>query len=288
MAASSIEYIELYTIDKEAAVDYFVSSLGFTQVAESVEVDRNSALLRQGEVDVVVTTGPATRDFLEEHGDGVADIALTCDDVAATRAAAVAAGARASDSGRGNPVLSGFGGCSHTLLPLAESAGKRPPAGRTWLPTQAAPVHPAGRIRLLDHVAICLDGGTLVDYADFYGAAFGQARYSSEYITVGDQAMDSIVVRSPSGAVTFTLLEPDSTKSSGQIDAFLERNGGPGVQHLAFLVDDIIPAVGEFTERGGDVLHTPGAYYDMLAERFPEMGEEITELRSAQVLSLSR
>jgi 4-hydroxymandelate synthase len=79
-----------------------------------------------------------------------------------------------------------------------------------------------------------------------------------------------------------------SRTRSGQIDAFLERNGGPGVQHLAFLVDDIIPAVGEFTDRGGDVRHTPGAYYDMLAERFPEMGEEITELRSAQVLSLSR
>jgi 4-hydroxymandelate synthase len=57
---------------------------------------------------------------------------------------------------------------------------------------------------------------------------------------IGEQAMDSIVVRSPSGGIiTFTILEQDQAKKPGQVEGFISRHGGPGVQHLAFLVDDI-------------------------------------------------
>jgi 4-hydroxymandelate synthase len=285
MAARDIEYVELYTGDKQSAVDYFTLSLGFTQVAESAGYCGASALLRQGGVQLLVTAGPETEKFLDVHGDGIADIAFTCDDVAATRDAAVAAGASVVGSVAGNPVVSGFGSVYHTLLPLSADPGIRLPAGRTWRITSEALGRPGGRIRLLDHVAVCLEGGTLADYANFYTDAFGLARYSSEYTKVDDQAMDSIVVRNPDGGITFTLLAPDRGKAPGQLDAFLARNGAPGVQHLAFGVDEIIPAVGEFRDRGVRFLSVPGAYYDMLAERLTGLGEEIADLRAADVLA---
>jgi 4-hydroxymandelate synthase len=283
VTALEIEYVELYSSDMQPVVDYFTLSAGFTQVAESADSGQNSVLLRQGSVQLLVTAGPGTEKFLDAHGDGIADIALTCDDVRKTRDAAVAAGASESDSVPGTLAVSGFGGVRHTLCPLPAPSGTRLPAGRTWISTP----HPrrTGRVRLLDHVAVCLEGGTLAGYADFYGDAFGLARYSSEYVALGDQAMDSIVVRSPSGSITFTLVAPDPAKSPGQLDAFLSRNGGPGVQHLAFLVDDIIPAVREFRDLGVEFLSTPGTYYDMLAERFPGMREEIADLRAANVLA---
>jgi 4-hydroxymandelate synthase len=168
---------------------------------------------------------------------------------------------------------------------VAADPGTRLPAGRSWVATSQALVSPAGRIRLLDHVAICLEAGTLADYADFYMDAFGLARYSSEYVEVGDQAMDSIVVRSPSGGITFTLVAPDAAKSAGQLGAFLGRNGGPGVQHLAFGVDEIIPAVNEYRDRGVEFLRTPDVYYDMLIERLVGLRDEIADLRAAQVLA---
>ncbi|MBV9380761.1 MAG: VOC family protein [Streptosporangiaceae bacterium] len=138
---------------------------------------------------------------------------------------------------------------------------------------------------MLDHVAICVEGGTLEECAGFYTRAFGFPRYSSEYIEVGDQAMDSIVVRSPSGGITFTILEQDLTKKAGQVEAFLSRNGGPGVQHLAFLVDDIVSAVLDYSDCGIEFLQTPRAYYDMLAERLPNIQSEIADLRAANVLA---
>lgn len=134
-------------------------------------------------------------------------------------------------------------------------------------------------------MAVCLEGDSLPRYADFYRDAFGFTRYSSEYVAVADQAMDSVVVRSESERVIFTLVAPDPGKQPGQLDAYLERNGGEGVQHLAFLVEEIIPAVREFRDRGVEFLATPDTYYDMLTERFADLRSEIGGLKDAQVLA---
>ncbi|NEE16083.1 4-hydroxyphenylpyruvate dioxygenase, partial [Streptomyces sp. SID7499] len=71
----------------------------------------------------------------------------------------------------------------------------------------------------------------------------------------------------------------------GQINEFLARNGGPGVQHLAFLVDEIVPSVLEFDARGVEFLRTPDTYYDALAERIPSLGQEVADLRKTGVLA---
>lgn len=303
MAAQEIEYVELYTTDQSAVLDYYVGSLGFTRVAMSARSAKNSVLLRQGKVQLIVTSGPGTGQFLDEHGDGIADIALNCDDVAAVADAAVLAGAEVHAAGVGHPVVTGLGGVSHTLLPMPARDHPVLPPGRCWTVAPPAsvtaaesgagaePVTGAERvtgaqpIRLLDHVAICLEGDALADHADAYLAAFGLARYSSEYVAVGDQAMDSIVVRSPSGGITFTLVAPDPLKSPGQLNDFLARNGGPGVQHLAFAVDQLIPVVEEFSGRGVEFLSVPSGYYDRLAERLPTLSAQIGQLRASSVLA---
>jgi 4-hydroxymandelate synthase len=140
-------------------------------------------------------------------------------------------------------------------------------------------------IRALDHIAVVLQAGDLHERVAFYLDAFGLERYSSEFIEVGDQAVDSIVARNGRGTATFTFLEPVTGRSAGQLDAFLARNEGPGVQHLAFLVDEIVPAVRDFRSRGVEFLGTPGAYYDALGERLRDMALEIADLRETNVLA---
>ena len=284
MVAREIDYVELYAGNQRAVLDYYISSLGFTQVAESADGDKNSVLLCQGQVKLILTTGPGIGHYLDAHGDGIADIALNCEDPAASAAAAAAAGASVHTPVPGHPVVSGFGGVSHTLLPMPASPGLRLPPGRPWTAVSAVSPISAARIRLLDHVAICLRGGALADHADFYLAAFGLARSSAEYVTVGDQAIDSIVVGSSAGGVTFTLVAPDPVKKPGQLDAFLARNGGPGVQHLAFGVDQIVPAVRELRDRGVEFLSVPAGYYDKLVERLPALRGELADLRDTSVL----
>ncbi|HEY6788872.1 MAG TPA: 4-hydroxyphenylpyruvate dioxygenase [Trebonia sp.] len=282
MGAQDIEYVELYTSDMPSAMDYFVSSLGFTWMAECVGDGSRSAVLRHGTVQLVLTTGRGTEEFIEAHGDGIADIAFGCDDPALTCERAVAAGAALINSAPGKLVVSGFGDTRHTLV--ARSAGLGLPGDRAWKPVSEAPARP-GRIWLLDHVAVLVDSGTLMEFADFCTQAFGLARYSGEYIEIGEQAMDSIVVRSPSGGITFTILEQDQAKKPGQVDGFIARYGGAGVQHLAFLVDDIVSAVHEFRGQGVEFLRSPDAYYEMLVHRLPGIKDEIADLRATNVLA---
>lgn len=285
MAVQEIAYVELYVDDLHSAVDYFTSGLGLVETARSVSTDRTCSLLEQGTVHLVVTSGPATRDFLDEHGDGIADIALTCDDVAQVGDAARTAGARVSTRADGTPVVLGFGDVSHTLLPSGGDPGTVVATGRPWTASSQAPRSTSGRCRRLDHLAVCLPAGSLDRYADFYRDSFELTRYSSEYIDTGLQGMDSIVVRNASERVTFTLVAPSQGREPGQLDAFLSRNGGPGVQHVAFLVTDIVPAVHECRERGIEFLSTPDTYYALLEERFGDMRDQIADLRAAQVLA---
>jgi 4-hydroxymandelate synthase len=284
MAVRRCGYTELYTGDPESVVGYFASAFGFSEVAHARSDDLQSTHLQCGRMNLIVSTGRATREFTELHGDGVADIAFVCDDPGATRRSALAAGAEPAGAG----AVSAFGAVQHTLLPPA--AGDRP-AGRPWLPTGAGPAGavPAetvgGHVMELDHIAVCLAAGELKGCADLFATGFGMDRYSSEYIEVGTQAMESIVSRNAAGTVTFTFLEPDPNRDAGQVDAFVARNGGPGVQHLAFLVDDIISSVREVRARGVEFLNTPDAYYRAVAARLGAMTEQIADLRDAGVLA---
>jgi 4-hydroxymandelate synthase len=279
MAVQRCCYTELYTSDPKSVAGYFVSAFGFSEVAHARSDHLQSTHLQCGRVSLIVTTGPATCEFTERHGDGIADIAFVCDDPDATRRTALAAGAEPA----GPSAVSAFGAVRHTLLP--PGAGHRP-ADRPWLPAPTEPPETMPRrIQELDHIAVCLAAGELKGCADLYATGFGMDQYSSEYIEVGTQAMDSIVSRNPKGTVTFTFLEPDPSRSAGQVDAFLASNGGPGVQHLAFLVDDIVSSVREFGARGVEFLSTPGAYYRELDARLGAMTEQIEDLRDTGVLA---
>ncbi len=118
----------------------------------------------------------------------------------------------------------------------------------------------------------------------FCEAALGMHRIFGEYIEVGEQAMDSSVVQSASGEVTFTLIEPDTSRRSGQIDTFLADHDGAGVQHLAFRTGDIAAAVRSARDRGVAFLTTPGTYYDALAERLGATAIPVETLRELDVL----
>ncbi|MDR3080487.1 MAG: 4-hydroxyphenylpyruvate dioxygenase [Streptomyces sp.] len=300
MLPNAIAYAELYVTDDREAAGFLIDSLGFVPVAVAGPAtgthDRRSTVLRSGEVTLVVTQalghGTAVARSVERHGDFIADLAITCSDVHAAFDRAVLAGATALQQPTPAPtygqdswfaVVSGFGDIRHTLVLETGEGSLTLPPDRDWALLPAA-TDTGGPRPVLDHVAICLEAGTLRKTAEFYEAAFDTPYYSSEYIEVGGQAMDSIVVRNTGGGITFTLIEPDESRLPGQINRFLESHNGPGVQHLAFRVDDIVDSVRSLGDRGVAFLHTPGAYYDVLTERVSGMADRIEDLRETNVL----
>ncbi|WP_431041725.1 VOC family protein [Streptomyces sp. P1-3] len=248
MTVRDISHVELYTRDKVATVRFLVSTMNFTQVADSVAVDRSSVLLRQGDVQIVVTSGWATGKWLSEHGDGVADIAMTCDDVSETAQAALAAGAKVTHSPQGNPVVSGWGGVSLTLLSDVTAGSAVPPAGHTWTAALGAPAEPVGRILRLDHIAFRLEASGLADYAAFCTEVFGLSPLPVTRLVPGHQDATSVVVRSASERVAFVLDAANAHHSAGALPASADSERPMDVHRLALLADGVRSETHEFQD----------------------------------------
>ena len=100
----------------------------------------------------------------------------------------------------------------------------------------------------------------------------------------------SLVYRDPRSGVKFANNEPwRPNYRASQINMFCEELRGPGVQHLAISVKDIVGCVRQLRARGLQFMPTPGTYYDALPERIRRLGigridEEIAVLRELEIL----
>jgi 4-hydroxyphenylpyruvate dioxygenase len=107
---------------------------------------------------------------------------------------------------------------------------------------------------------------------------------------VSGSGLRSIVMWDPVSKVKFATNEPLRPHfRNSQIAKFVDDNNGPGVQHIAFAVDNIVWSVEELKRRGVDFMDTPKAYYLALPERLAQLGitnvkEEIAELERLQIL----
>lgn len=102
--------------------------------------------------------------------------------------------------------------------------------------------------------------------------------------------LKSIVVWDPTSGVKFANNEPRRPFfNNSQIQLYLDDFGGPGVQHAAFGVRDIIESVRGLREAGIEFLNTPSNYYDAAPGRLAEQGvpkidEDYDTLRETGIL----
>ncbi|MFH9671881.1 4-hydroxyphenylpyruvate dioxygenase [Streptomyces sp. NPDC017405] len=299
MNIGAVDHVEFYVGDAQQAAFYLCTAFGFRVRGqagpETGRPDSRSLLLSQGGVDLVLTSAltpdhPAAQ-YVARHGDGVATIAFEVSDAAKAFRTAVERGATAVEepvvhSRCGTEVVTasvlGFGDVAHRFTQRTGDRADFLPGTMDVFADD--PDGDDGLLHTVDHAAICLPAGELAPTVAFYERVFGFRQIFEEFIEVGTQAMDSKVVQSPSGKVTFTLIEPVTDRQPGQIDAFLARHGGAGVQHLALLTDDIVAAVPALESRGVGFLDTPATYYDELAERLGEPDLRVEDLRRTNVL----
>ncbi|MFJ9518591.1 4-hydroxyphenylpyruvate dioxygenase [Kitasatospora sp. NPDC101801] len=278
MSIQSIAHVEFHCADADRFAAYLVEAYAFAlEPPVAAEPGVRRVWVRQGTIRFLLSSAEQpthpVAEFVARHGDGVAVFALGCADPAAALDQALRNGARPLAPG----LVAGFGDVALRFVALPEPLPEAPPAP-----------HPGGAaaelLQFLDHAALCVPAGELPDAVKFCEQALGFRRIFDEYIEVGAQAMDSSVVQSPSGLVTFTLIQPDTARSPGQIDTFLDRHEGSGVQHLAFHTGDIAVAVRELTRRGVRFLSTPETYYQALPERIGATNVPVETLRELNVL----
>lgn len=300
MKIQGIDHVEFYVSDLERSAASLSDDFGFR--ADGVRggtaagrAGTRSLLLRQGRMRLLLTCGltpghPAA-EYVGRHGDGVAVVAFSTDDVRAAFAEAVAGGAApvaspvfaTADGGLvGTAVVAGFGDVTHKLIERPGPADEFTQGARDTIASRPGR---GGLFRDIDHLAVCVPAGELAATVRLYSDAFGLTEIFDERIEVGGQAMNSKVVQDASGHVTFTLIEPDLSRDPGQIDEFLEAHGGAGVQHLAFRTGDIARAVRALAGRGVEFLSAPAGYFQLLPGRLGALAIPVPELQELNILA---
>lgn len=289
----TVDHIKFYVQDLAESTGWLAGGYGFDVLAESAGTDDaevRTVALGAGGIRLLLTQ-PLTEDhaggaYLEKHGDGVADIGLGVPDAAVAFAEAVRRGARpvcvpTVTDGIRTAAIMAFGDVVHTFVERPEGSGA------VRFPGVSGPVDaPCEGTGLLtvDHFAVCVEAGQLDAAVEFYEEVLGFTTVFAERVEVGDQAITTKAVQSESGAVTLTLIEPDASQVSGQIDTFLKDHGGSGVQHIAFSTEDIVRTVNTVADRGIRLLSTPDTYYELLSGRMEVSRHSVGDLRRLGIL----
>ncbi|KPW59909.1 MULTISPECIES: 4-hydroxyphenylpyruvate dioxygenase [Pseudomonas syringae group] len=285
----SVDHIRLYVHDLESASltlgeKYGLASCPFDLPACSREAERSRSFCKE-DICIVLTqplvpSHPGS-EFLQRHGEGVADIALAVPDATQAFTLSVARGAvphlaAQQKDGIVTASIFGAGNLIHTFVQREASRHRRSPdtSGRT-----------VSGLHAFDHFALCLQAGDLAATCAFYMLALDFSVLYEEKIVVGKQSMNSKVVQNRSGRVTLTLIEPDLSYEAGQIDSFIQKNKGAGVQHIALRTTNIVKSVQTLAEKGVGFLKSPRAYYQQLPERLESLKYDVDKLMELSLLA---
>jgi 4-hydroxyphenylpyruvate dioxygenase len=102
--------------------------------------------------------------------------------------------------------------------------------------------------------------------------------------------LKSIVMWDRQGDIKFASNEPlRPFFRESQIARFCYDNSGPGIQHLAMRVPEIVPAVRDMTQRGIPFLSTHKSYYRYMPERLEKLGirnvkQSLKDLEDLEIL----
>jgi len=297
------DHLELYVGNAKQAAFYYQHAFGFTPTAyagpETGVRDRASYVLEQEDIRFVLTTGlrPDTElaRFPCAHGDGVKDVALTVPDAAHAYRYTVERGARGlvephwveDDWGRVQlATIATYGENVHTFVGRRDYSGPYLPGYQELPRTNGQPATGAG-LKAIDHVVGNVELGKMDYWVEFYERTMGFTNiihFADEQIHTEYSALMSKVMADGEGKIKFPINEPAEGKRKSQIDEYLEYFGGPGVQHVALLSEDIVRSVETLEHRGVNFLATPDAYYPDAEARVGEIGEDWDDLKRLRIL----
>ncbi|WP_424943796.1 bifunctional sugar phosphate isomerase/epimerase/4-hydroxyphenylpyruvate dioxygenase family protein [Aliiroseovarius crassostreae] len=283
---SGFEFIEFAADDKSGKeLTDLLSALCFRM--ERRHVSKSVELWRQGGINIVVNTekeGFAHSAFLG-HGPSVCDMGLRVKDADQTvkRATALGTPQFSQPVGTGEldiPAVRGVGGN------VVHFIDEKSDLHRVWdiefepvAKTKATP--PAG-LRRIDHLAQTMRYEEMQSWLLYYISTFEMAK--SPIVDVADPSgvVHSQAIESPEGEVRLNLNGAEGRRTFAA--SFLADRFGAGVQHIAFLTDDIFETSDRLRENGFARLEISPNYYDDLQAQFGLEDELVARLRAANML----
>ena len=284
--ASGFEFIE-FAVDKDCASELtnLLSSSCFR--LERHHITKSVELWRQGSVNIIVNTeskGYAHKAF-EAHGPTVCDIGLRVDNASQTinRAGRLGTPRFSQPVGSGEldiPAIRGVGG--NVVHFIDENSNLH----RVWdiefnPVANISAIQPAG-IRRVDHVSQTMRYEEMQSWVLYYISTFEASK--SPIFDVADPSgvVHSQAIESPEGEVRLNLngVEGQHTFAA----SFLHDHYAAGVQHIAFLTDDIFETSKQLDDCGFRRLEISSNYYDHVQAHFGLEKDLVDRLKFGNIL----
>jgi 4-hydroxyphenylpyruvate dioxygenase len=305
LALRGVDHIKFFVGNARQSAYFYRNCFGFDVVAYAgLETKRRNEagyVLRQGEITFVLASPLSSShpeaQRLVQHGDGVMDVAFEVDDVAAAYRAALQRGAQGVEEPRiledefgvlETASIRVYGDTTHSFINRDNYRGVFAPGYAPIDPDRyrARNFQPVG-LRAIDHLVANVELGAMNQWVGFYEQVLGFSQlvsFDDKTISTEYTALMSKVMQGGNGRIKLPINEPAEGRRKSQIEEYLQYYGGPGVQHIAMITDDIVATVEALRANDCSFLRVPKTYYEMLPDRVGQIDEEIAKLAELGIL----
>lgn len=289
LGTDGFEFVEFTSPDPDALATYF-RQLGFTAVSQ--HRSKNVIRFKQGDINFILNMEPVGQaaEFREQRGPSANAMAFRVKDAAHAFREAIARGAEAVDSPIGPmeldiPAIKGIGGA---FIYLVDRYGAQSIYDVDFKPIPGAAEEEAINstgLTYLDHLTHNVFRGKMDVWADYYERIFNFREIRYFDIEGKVSGLFSKAMTSPCGKIRIPLNESKGEAGkTDQIEEFLQRYKGEGIQHIAMGSSDLLTTVDQLRARGVELQDTIDTYFDLIDTRLPGHGHDVEALRQRRIL----
>ena len=283
------EFVEFASTDAKP-LEVLFKQMGYTHVAQ--HKTKAISVWRQGDINYLINCEPASHAsrFAAAHGPSASAMAWRVVDAQHAFDHAVKLGAvpyTGDDKSLSVPAIVGIGGSLIYFIDQygVDKNGEQVSAYSqefNWL--DGADPKPEGLgFYYLDHLTHNVNRGNMDTWWDFYRDIFGFKQIHFFDIEGKMTGLISRAITSPCGKIRIPLYE--STDDSSQIEEYLRKYKGEGIQHIAVGTDNIYDATDTLALNNLKFMPgPPDAYYENSTNRVAGHQEPIERMRKHGIL----
>jgi 4-hydroxyphenylpyruvate dioxygenase len=283
MGTDGFEFVE-YAHKQPEQLDILFKNFGFKKTA--THKSKKVSLYQQGGINFILNSEPNSfaMQFVETRGAGVCAMAFRVKDARQAYKRALEKGAKPVNVPIGTgemkiPAIEGIGG---SILYLVDKYGEKGSIYDTDFNFIDKKTHPGAGLTYIDHLTHNVNRGNMEKWADFYATLFNFREIRYFDIEGKLTGLKSKAMTSPCGKIRIPINESSDDKS--QIEEFLQRYKGEGIQHIALGTDDIFATVETLQKSGVHFQTTLDTYYKNVSKRVPGHGEDLARMQKLNIL----
>lgn len=285
LGLQGIDFIQFSSFEPQSLVELFLA-FGFSKIKKHVSKDIE--YFQQEDIHFFVNRDPKgpSYEFSKKHGPSITAMGWRFKSPEAAYKLAVQKGARPAvgefsiQGHKPVPAIYGIGDMLIYFMDTDQHKNFYQDLGFVNHPNPE--IVPTKGFLTIDHLTNNVAHGQMQHWADFYKNIFGFTEVRYFDIRGVKTGLTSYALKSPCG--TFCIPINEGTESKSQINEYLEEYKGPGVQHLAFLTNDILTSLDSLHNSKIQTLDIDDQYYAEIFRKFPQVKEDNDKIRKHNVL----